>query len=226
MAKRAFTLIEVLLVIGILSLLAALLFPVFFHARKAARLSACLSNLRNLGLATQMYENDFDGHLPAEDPQMMLFGRGKSSHTHNPLEKYGMTAALFRCPEAGKWYAAATDYRIRFVLTPMRLDNTLDFLRVEPEPGTVLAYCKWHLEDAQHENYGQRPDGTLFWRNKGFFNVLRADGSVARVDSGLVQPKDRDWDESAGKYQRTELYDVFPGEPWPPRLTRVDAPWD
>ena len=226
MAKRAFTLIEILVVVGILAVLAALLFPVFFHARKAARLSACLSNLRQLGLAVQMYENDSDGHLPAEDPQMVLFGRGKAAHTHNPLGKYGMTAALFRCPEAGKWYGAATDYQIRFVLMPLRLDNTADFLRLEPEPGTVLAFCKWHLEDAQHENYGQRPDGTLFWKNKGFFNVLRVDGSVARVDSGQVQPKGWEWGEFAGKYQDLNLYELFPGEPWPPRLTRMDGPSD
>ena len=225
--KRAFTLIEIIVVIAILALLAALLSPIFFHARKQARNSACLSNLRQLGLATQVYENDFDGHLPAEDPGYIVYDRGAAAHIHNPLEKYGMIPPLFRCPEAGKWYITATDYDIRFVLMPLFLSPingvAADNLRLEPEPGTVLAFCHWHLEDAEHINYGQNPDGSLFWRNKGFFNVLRADGSVSKVDSSQVHPQAWDWGEYAGKYQkRANEYELFPGEPWPPRLTQVE----
>ncbi|MEO7715838.1 MAG: prepilin-type N-terminal cleavage/methylation domain-containing protein [Capsulimonas sp.] len=58
--KRGFTLIELLIVIAIISILAAILFPVFAQARKRAQNTACLSNLRQIGMATQMYvqEND------------------------------------------------------------------------------------------------------------------------------------------------------------------------
>lgn len=57
---RAFTLIELLVVIAIIALLAAILFPVFARARDKARQSACLSNLRQLGLAAQQYVMDND----------------------------------------------------------------------------------------------------------------------------------------------------------------------
>lgn len=58
---RAFTLVELLVVIAVVALLAAILFPVFARARDKARQTACLSNLRQLGLAAQQYVVDNDG---------------------------------------------------------------------------------------------------------------------------------------------------------------------
>ncbi|RYG63700.1 DUF1559 domain-containing protein [bacterium] len=56
----AFTLIELLVVIAIIAILAAMLFPVFGRARENARRSACLNSTRQIGLAFQMYANDYD----------------------------------------------------------------------------------------------------------------------------------------------------------------------
>jgi len=60
MRRQGFTLIELLVVIAIIAILAAILFPVFAQARGAARKAACLSNLKQLGLAELMYVNDYD----------------------------------------------------------------------------------------------------------------------------------------------------------------------
>lgn len=62
--RGAFTLIELLVVLAIISVLAAILFPVFAAAREKARQTACASNLRQIGLAFAMYESDWDGRLP------------------------------------------------------------------------------------------------------------------------------------------------------------------
>jgi len=62
--RFGFTLIELLVAISIIALLAALLFPVFSKVRERGRQIACLSNLRQLGLATFQYAQDSDDHYP------------------------------------------------------------------------------------------------------------------------------------------------------------------
>jgi prepilin-type N-terminal cleavage/methylation domain-containing protein/prepilin-type processing-associated H-X9-DG protein len=59
-----FTLIELLVVIAIIAILAAILFPVFAQAREKARSTTCLSNFKQLGNATMMYVQDYDGAYP------------------------------------------------------------------------------------------------------------------------------------------------------------------
>jgi prepilin-type N-terminal cleavage/methylation domain-containing protein/prepilin-type processing-associated H-X9-DG protein len=58
--KRAFTLIELLIVISIIAILAAILFPVFGRARENARRTSCQSNLKQIGLALLQYSQDYD----------------------------------------------------------------------------------------------------------------------------------------------------------------------
>ena len=59
-SRRAFTLIELLVVIAIIAILAAILFPVFAQAKAAAKTTATLSNLKQIGTAGQIYLNDSD----------------------------------------------------------------------------------------------------------------------------------------------------------------------
>ena len=61
--QKAFTLIELLVVIAIIAILAAILFPVFAQAKAAAKKTACLSNLNQMGLAEMMYAGDNDDTL-------------------------------------------------------------------------------------------------------------------------------------------------------------------
>jgi prepilin-type N-terminal cleavage/methylation domain-containing protein/prepilin-type processing-associated H-X9-DG protein len=56
--RRGFTLIELLVVIAIIGILAAMVFPVFARARESARKAVCLSNVKNIALAVQMYLSD------------------------------------------------------------------------------------------------------------------------------------------------------------------------
>ncbi len=113
-AKTGFTLIEMLVVIAILALLAAILFPVFARARENARRSSCQSNLRQIGLGLLQYSGDYDDKLVRA-----WYGSGSGSYSGgsnatdrykwmDAIQPYVKSEQLFNCSSHGSYPAAPT----------------------------------------------------------------------------------------------------------------------
>jgi len=98
-----FTLIELLVVIAIIAILAAILFPVFAQAREKARQSTCLSNTKQLGLALQMYVEDYDETFFLTSPQTWPDVNANMELKRNPvliLSPYTKNDKIWKCPSA------------------------------------------------------------------------------------------------------------------------------
>ncbi|MDQ2688511.1 MAG: type II secretion system GspH family protein, partial [Armatimonadota bacterium] len=105
--SRGFTLVELLVVVGICALLIAILLPVLVLTRAKARQTVCVSNLGQLNLAFVMYAADHDGVLPPYNNNVMYaHDRGEPRHFPSrgdllvaSLRPYTHSPQVWFCPE-------------------------------------------------------------------------------------------------------------------------------
>jgi prepilin-type N-terminal cleavage/methylation domain-containing protein/prepilin-type processing-associated H-X9-DG protein len=97
--KNGFTLIELLVVIAIIAILAAILFPVFTKVREKARQTACMSNMKQLGLAFMQYNQDNDEAMPPHfDPGYPSGPGGGQGGWAGSIFPYVKSKGAFACP--------------------------------------------------------------------------------------------------------------------------------
>jgi general secretion pathway protein G len=121
--RRAFTLIELLVVIAIIALLAAILFPVFARAKAQANQTKCLSNLKQIGAAMNLYMEDSDDIFPLGldasdkwDPQIWsAYPQFQKLIPNLPLmsdllQPYLKSHEIFHCPSDGGMSVLENDF--------------------------------------------------------------------------------------------------------------------
>ena len=171
-AGAAFTLIELLVVIAIIATLAAILFPVFAQARAKARQAACLSNMKQIGLALQAYADDYDGVMPPSQIYY-VYDPNPSAPVSWPtlIYPYVKNQDVFVCPSGES------------SLTGQKLsDNppvTRDYCGVTPSDGTATNRRLVHKL-----SYGRNLIPYNQWKTPGFNHVGKT-GFVA-VGSGTT----------------------------------------
>jgi prepilin-type N-terminal cleavage/methylation domain-containing protein len=213
-AAVGFTLIELLVVVGVIGMLAALLFPVLASARRSAHTVTCASNLRQLALAIQMYEADYEGALPRQVPFFRPAGGSDPLRPYAGVRAFdtdGNAGPLYRCPDAHTLGTRFGTYNFRFaIFDPDPSDPAKTILKhIRPTADSVLAHCYWHVEKVD----------VSVWPPPGYYMVARENGAAQRIPTGAVERweiKDGKWCKMApGDIPYHGYTPVFPGEPWP-----------
>jgi len=198
-SRRAFTLIELLVVIAIIAILAAILFPVFAQAREKARAISCMSNIKEVELASQMYLQDYD--------EVMVLGNYPAVGTPagsvwwpTALQPYIKTWNIYRCPDMGDplniwsggpfdWYAnwqvfASVGYNYDVLSHFNGADcsnSTGHSLATLSQPASTIAFAD---SAAGTGITGTAPAGSLYLNPQNGFTNVNGPLEYSRAGSG------------------------------------------
>lgn len=204
-ARGGFTLIEVLVVIAVIALLAAILMPVLARARESARKTTCQSNLRQIGNAFSLYLQDYDQLYPHLNDASLFMGR----KWRWPLQSYltftgrrtgaltseAFTPAVLVCPSdaaATQYDSTSYAYAASFYLAARTTPTDKQFwaagepMQAQSEaavtyPARKILCGEW---SSNHEPVSGNDLG--WWDTRGARSFVFADGHVQRVPADRI----------------------------------------
>jgi prepilin-type N-terminal cleavage/methylation domain-containing protein/prepilin-type processing-associated H-X9-DG protein len=191
--RRGFTLIELLVVIAIIAILAAMLLPALGRAKQRAWATACLNNVKQIGVASRLYADENADALP------------RSAHTGeswvNTLQPYCAGTNLWRCPrDANK--TRNFSYAINDYLLPAATGSgASDFFKITQVPAPTstfwLAECADTYVNLDHFHFSPANDGdysplsfasqVAIRRHLSGANYLFVDGHAQLLNWSLVR---------------------------------------
>ena len=208
MRRRGFVLIELLLVIAVIGILAAILLPALARAREAARRQSCLANLAQLGLALRMYADECGGALPWSG------GKNDASCLSLLVGDYILDTKQFCCPSDARSEPAYPEITYRLNLVEEgRLDDRVTLL--DAAHGLRVSYDYFGAYTAAPLRYPhasrpipkvplmwdisrirtEEPQGA--WRHEfvSSFNHVPGGGNVLWMDGSVTFQLAKEWPE-------------------------------
>jgi len=207
--RKAFTLVELLVVIGIIAMLIAILLPALNRAKEAANRVVCGSNLRQLGLVFRNYQSDNKGFLPCagHDPGCLspnrawIFWWEKDQYTGALITPYltkNAAKKLLICPSDPqgvrpypysyivnsqvflRWSQQATPFKVARMIVDRPADK---IMIVEHNPKYINKGC-FDIDEDVRSGFA----GEMLSPHHGKYkaNVLYADGHVEFVDRNII----------------------------------------
>ena len=174
MKQRAFTLVELLIVIAIIAILASLASPSIGPVIERGRSAKCVSNLRQIGAAVQQYMADNDYRFPAieTDPPSLPAEVEDGGTAIEKLGPYGITEQVLICPSDAAKNKNYVKHGTSYHFSPVLQDETAANVKIYSRRGVFQISNIGRLTvasdiEAVHAN----------GRNFGL-NVLKADGRV------------------------------------------------
>lgn len=188
---KGFTLIELLVVIAIIAILAAILFPIFLMAKKSAQAASCLSNMKQIGMAHQMYIDSNNntlvpvgiGTVPGGPlvpggarywPDSLLRYTAKSERLHNCPSKKSWGIGMNH-PQLGRWIDVAGG----MYLGPCKLTDIVHPIRTVcfADAGLIVNYT-----ETSPDLWCEDPKvGAIFFRTPDNVGYYDAAGSATRI---------------------------------------------
>jgi len=192
--RAAFTLIELLVVIAIIAILAAILFPVFAQAKASAKQIACVSNMKQIGLALEMYNSDHDDTwVPAAIPSNIgpeyapqqiwvgydnnngplyggYYGRVDQPAINRPrpggIDSYLKNEDIKRCPELGH------DRQTALALNQWYPEMSSEYYEVNPS--------------AEGSEFGPSSRRTGYWDDDQFYAIGAGSSEIDEPSNTMV----------------------------------------